>query len=217
MNMRKKISMGIAGLALSIAITIPAFAGTWQKLDGGESWQWKYVEEDGSYTTNNWQLINNIWYHFDSDGYLDVGMREIDGQTYILMESGALETNRDYGYASSDANGVWTVKPYDFEADINVAADCCRQYGIDIDTILSELGSKNVYTYSCSTEKFPTDSEGGPLNQVAGDAILSAINFHVLSMGAYCTAYNYSWAVENGTFTITFTNLEDSINNIINY
>ena len=59
--------------ALSIGTAMSAFAGQWH-FDGPENWQWKYQNDDGSYASSSWQLINEKWYHFDENGYLDCGI-----------------------------------------------------------------------------------------------------------------------------------------------
>lgn len=207
-----KTLSGIAtALSLSTLIAMPTFAGTWQQLEGGKSWQWKYVENDGSYSANNWQLINEKWYHFDADGYLDVGLRKIDDNYYLLMKSGALETNRDYGFASSDANGVWTVKPLNYEdpQETNKYAEYCRQYGIDIDAVFSGVASSNEYTYNCSIENFPKDSEGNIVENIVARCISEAIQGDAWYWGIYCAPYNYTWNINNNIFSITFTEVPD--------
>ena len=46
--------------------------------------KWWYQHTDGSYTTNDWELIGDKWYHFDSDGWMQTGWFE--------------ETNNDQNY-----------------------------------------------------------------------------------------------------------------------
>ncbi|MBE5974969.1 MAG: hypothetical protein E7251_10275 [Paenibacillaceae bacterium] len=205
----KKLTGIATALSLSALIAIPTFAGTWKQLEGGKYWQWQYVEDDGSYPTNNWKLINEKWYHFDNDGYLDVGFQNFDNNYYVLMRSGALETNRDYGFASSDSNGVWTVKPLDYETlnnnniETSMYEDYCKQYGIDIDKVFSELW-QSEYTYSCSTEKFPQDIEGNIIVGIAAKCMSEAINARSTLLAIDTSPYTWSWKVENGIFSITY-------------
>lgn len=71
---------------------------------------WWYRNTDGSYTTNGWQLINNVWYAFDGVGYMRTGW--IPGANgvwyYCDTNSGAMLTNAwtPDGFWV-DGNGVW--------------------------------------------------------------------------------------------------------------
>lgn len=53
-------------LGLSLSSSMMSFAGEWKQDDIGE---W-YVNDDGSYTTRNWQVIDNVAYYFGSTGYM---------------------------------------------------------------------------------------------------------------------------------------------------
>ena len=213
MKERKRITAVIAAVSLSVLMTVPAYAGTWQHL-GDQNWQWKYVEDDGSYTTNNWQLIDGKWYHLNADGFLDIGLKKFDDKQYLLMQSGALETNKDYGFASSDENGVWTLKypvmPKDDDGN-SIFMDYCKQYGIDIDTIIHSLYESRSYTYTCSYSNFPKDSEGTVVPDIATEAILDSIICYVNTQGTpFNCSYHYSIDSASGTYTITFTGTDGS-------
>ncbi len=62
-------------IALSVGSVSTSFAGQWKSNDRG----WWYEEDNGPFYTNGWQWIdgNNDGiaecYHFNQDGYLDVG------------------------------------------------------------------------------------------------------------------------------------------------
>lgn len=43
---------------------------------------WWYRNDDGGYTTNNWQLINGKWYYFNSVGYMVTGWIDWNGHSY---------------------------------------------------------------------------------------------------------------------------------------
>ena len=45
----------------------------WIKDDTG----WWYRNNDGSYPKETWQLINNLWYYFNSNGYAVTGWQQI--------------------------------------------------------------------------------------------------------------------------------------------
>lgn len=51
---------------------------------------WWYVNTDGSYPVNTWQKINNTWYHFDANGYMQTGWFKEGNTWYYLNTSGAM-------------------------------------------------------------------------------------------------------------------------------
>lgn len=69
---------------------------------------WWYRNPDGSYTTNGWQLINNVWYAFDGTGYMRTGWIAWNGVWYYCDASGAMLANTytPDGYWVG-ADGVW--------------------------------------------------------------------------------------------------------------
>lgn len=92
--------------------------GTWIQVSDG---RWWYKHTDGSYTTNDWEKINNQWYYFDAQGYMCVGWLNTNGTWYYLGDSGAMQTGwiqwkgKDYYFDASGAmqtgwvlvNGKW--------------------------------------------------------------------------------------------------------------
>ena len=72
---------------------------------GSSSWirsgsRWWYKHADGSYTANDWEKINGIWYRFDNSGWMQTGWVK-DGSWYYLDGSGAMKT----GWLKD--NGSW--------------------------------------------------------------------------------------------------------------
>ena len=47
--------------------------GYWKKNSVG----WWYEYSDGSYLTNCWKKIDNVWYYFNSKGYAVTGLQKI--------------------------------------------------------------------------------------------------------------------------------------------
>lgn len=84
--------------------------GTWMKNSVG----WWYQYSNGSYPTNGWLEINNVWYCFDSVGYMRTGwIVASDGKYYYCdptpgSNEGAMLTNQRTpdGYWV-DASGAW--------------------------------------------------------------------------------------------------------------
>lgn len=58
------------------------YAGAWLKDKNG----WWYINDDRSYTTDNWQKIEGKWYYFDARGYLLTNTTTPDGK--VVNESG---------------------------------------------------------------------------------------------------------------------------------
>jgi len=72
-------------------------SGKWIK--SGSRWWYKHT--DGTYTKNNWELINGKWYHFDKKGWMQTGWLKLNGKWYYLSSSGAMQT----GWVKD--NGKW--------------------------------------------------------------------------------------------------------------
>lgn len=53
---------------------------------------WWYVNEDGSYPTNRWQVIEDVWYYFDNDGYMksNAWHKHLDTNWYYLLPDGSM-------------------------------------------------------------------------------------------------------------------------------
>ena len=86
--------------------------------------KWWYRHQDGTYTKNDFEVIDNQTYYFDSDGYRVTGWRQIKSDWYYFNASGIMVKNswagnyfleKDGKMAKSkwigtfyvDANGVW--------------------------------------------------------------------------------------------------------------
>ena len=84
--------------------------GTWKRNQVG----WWYEYPNGSYPSNGWMAIKNVWYCFDASGYMRTGWIQAgDGKWYYCdpregSGQGAMLTNTTTpdGYRV-DANGVW--------------------------------------------------------------------------------------------------------------
>lgn len=84
--------------------TASSGTGAWLKDDVG----WWYCNADRSYTTNDWQYIDNLWYCFDENGYMKTGWILYKDAWYYCGESGAMLVNTttpDGYYVNGD--GVW--------------------------------------------------------------------------------------------------------------
>lgn len=57
--------------------------------------KWWYKHDDGSYTSNGWELIDGKWYFFDQDGWMVYDWKKDGGNWYFLGNSddGAMKTD----------------------------------------------------------------------------------------------------------------------------
>ena len=103
-------------LALSVALTVvngmTAFAGQWETAGG----DWKYKNDDGTYSTNTWQWIDGKSYYFGSDSIMaknttiDGYMLNADGQWTV---DGVVQTQGTGNTGNSSVNGVQHSAGYD--------------------------------------------------------------------------------------------------------
>ena len=64
--------------------------------------RWWYCHRDGSYTKDDWEAINGVWYYFDQSGWMVTGwLKKPEGWYYLNPSTGAMAT----GWAS--VNGKW--------------------------------------------------------------------------------------------------------------
>ena len=64
-----------------------ASKGSWIQSSG----RWWYRHNNGSYTSNGWELINGKWYHFDRSGWMQTGWVKSSGSWYYLNNSGDMQ------------------------------------------------------------------------------------------------------------------------------
>lgn len=98
---KKTIGKAVASLLIFSQFSIPAFAGTWEKLAHAD--QWRYQKDNGSYATNEWLYENGSWYYLGNYGTMANGPRwgdsgAIGGQTYYFDKSGKLSTGGFVNY-----------------------------------------------------------------------------------------------------------------------
>lgn len=82
--MRKRIFAAAAIMTLLAAV--PAFAGSWQQDQVG----WYYTYDTGGYAQNTMLEIDNAKYYFDSNGYMVTGWRNLNGQWMYFYPDGRL-------------------------------------------------------------------------------------------------------------------------------
>jgi nuclease-like protein len=97
----KRISLLFVSAALTVAMSLTAFAGQW-KSDNRGYW---YQKDDNSYPILSWQEIGGKWYYFGSDGYMAASQWV---GNYYVGSDGAMLTNTTTpdGYKVG-ADGTW--------------------------------------------------------------------------------------------------------------
>ena len=73
-------------------------------VSNGKYW---YRHQDGSYTINDFEIINGQTYYFDDNGYIVTGWQKINDKDYYFNESGAMVKDAWIGNYYVDSNGVW--------------------------------------------------------------------------------------------------------------
>ena len=68
---------------------------------------WWYRHEDGSYTTNDFEVINGQTYYFNTSGYMVTGWQLINGNWYYFTSSGSMIRNQWIDGYYIDHNGIW--------------------------------------------------------------------------------------------------------------
>lgn len=200
-SMKKMLTMGLAA-SMAVMAVFPVFAGQWKQLEGGESWQWWYEEDDGSYPTNQWKEIDSKWYHFDGSGYLDVGWKYINNNWYFMESSGAMAAGTVYDGGYLNADGSWIsapVPPSNYwvcpEKDEAYWTEKQAKYGLSGDMFVdNEDGS---YTLTCTYD---------PASTVTPD-LYNAI---FVTAAFRFNGFSYNWKDANGVFTFTVTNVLDT-------
>ncbi len=93
--------IGLIGISISSLSTIKASAA-WKENNTG----WWYTE--GRSWATGWRNINNKWYYFGSDGYMEIGWILDGSRWYYLNESGAMLSNTitTDGY-TLNSDGSW--------------------------------------------------------------------------------------------------------------
>ena len=73
-------SGGSAAKSSQNSTSMPQGSISWQRDNKG----WWIKNSDGSYPRNEWKLVNNSWYFFDSQGYMFTGWLNSNGSWYYM-------------------------------------------------------------------------------------------------------------------------------------
>ena len=75
-------------------------------VSNGKYW---YRHQDGSFTINDFEIINGQTYYFDGNGFMVTGWQKINNKDYYFNESGAMATNTWIGNYHVGADGKWDL------------------------------------------------------------------------------------------------------------
>lgn len=84
--MRKKLLVAAVAGLMTLALSMPVFAGEWKQDATG----WWYQNDDGGYPNNGWTWVDGRCYYFTPEGYCLINTQTPDGYTV-------------------DASGAWVV------------------------------------------------------------------------------------------------------------
>lgn len=79
---KKMLVAAVAGL-MTLALSMPVFAGEWKQDETG----WWYQNDDGGYPNNGWTWVDGRCYYFTPEGYCLMNTQTPDG--YTVDASGA--------------------------------------------------------------------------------------------------------------------------------
>lgn len=85
----KKLLVLLISATIAISSTIVSFAGEWKQDSVG----WWYQNDDGSYVKNDWLTLGDARYRFDSNGYMQTGLIEVNGIKHFFDNDGRMMFN----------------------------------------------------------------------------------------------------------------------------
>ena len=99
--MKKKILSLLIACIMMTPIT-SVFAGTWvnKGIDYKNGTRWQYMNDDGSYIKNGWQLIDGDWYYFSHEGM------QYNETIYYKLSNGMPDETKPIYYVGSDGKMV---------------------------------------------------------------------------------------------------------------
>lgn len=101
--MRRRFSVAAAALALSAALTVPAYAGTWKYVND----QWKYQRGTNKFAYNEWIKDNGKYYYIGNDGIMKTGWQQVNNQWYYMDQTGVMQTG---WFKDTDGNGISCIQ-----------------------------------------------------------------------------------------------------------
>ena len=78
-KMKRNIFKLIIVTQLMLVVSIPTFAGQWQKGQGPNMDKWCYLNDDGTWAADGWKMIDGTFYYFDAEGWMLANTTTPDG------------------------------------------------------------------------------------------------------------------------------------------
>lgn len=138
--MKKRIVAAAFATALTLSMSVPAFAGQWQQNTTG----WWYQNDDGGYPANSWQWIDGKCYYFDSNGYMLANTITPDG--YAVDASGAWIVDGVVQTQNTETQAV-------SQADITIPNVAGTYIGSGITCSITDEGNNNYWVELSGLEK----------------------------------------------------------------
>lgn len=100
-NFKRLLSLLLVLCGISVLMPVQANA-SWKQNSTG----WWYTE--GNSWATGWRNVNNVWYYFDSNGYMKTGWQNVNGKWYYFYQSGSMACNVTIdGKYYLDSTGAW--------------------------------------------------------------------------------------------------------------
>lgn len=125
----RKTIVAVMVITFSIIGNIPVFAG-WQKDQKG----WKY-ETNGSFSSDEWKNIDNRWYHFGQDSYMDIAWINYNEKKYYLDTDGAMLSGEK----------VISGKAYTFSQSGDLLREGVHRDGLEDDLLTEAVINTNLH------------------------------------------------------------------------
>ncbi|MCI9180759.1 MAG: hypothetical protein HFG50_12275 [Lachnospiraceae bacterium] len=200
MKLHKKqlLAMGLAA-GLSVLSVIPAMAGEWAQLEGGEFWQKRYVEADGTYPTSTWKEIDGNVYYFDQDGFTVTGWRFIDQNWYYFETNGVRMSNLVCNGGRLDENGLWVTDKIPPTSSTTATPEDTTYW------------TAKLIEYNLMDKEFQANADGSFSMTCAYDLYATRPDLlnTVFAKAAYTfpQGFSYEWSMINGIFNFKVTNV----------
>ena len=172
---KKVISMFLVLVSITALNTSVANA-EWKQDNAG----WWY-SEGNSYPMNSWKFINNKWYYFGFDGYMDTGWIEdieydgnylIKGKTYYYLNTdGTLDSSKTTKTRPDELQKLYNIL-INFEPGIK-NSDCdlyfAGQYNDDKFKLYNDIKDKFNFTIKNSYKFVELSGNGDEIDEINYD------------------------------------------------
>ena len=169
----KRVSLIITTIIWFSLFSFFAFASEWkQEADG----RWWYQHDDGTYTTNNWELIDGKYYYFDAQGWMLANTTTPDG--FQVDVNGAKIVSNTTVSSETESSGM-TPRQLSF---MNISSD--GKYYLN-DTMAKEIVSTNALSLKYVIFSIGKYESAEIFSEASNEFILDAETHEVMGEGWY--------------------------------